>query len=124
MKNKFFDKYLGTKFNLCDSNGFYLGCMLPIYLLYPDSYRFIKPNEGFTPQFILKNILNYCTIIDIDRMKFGDFIITKFRGQFHFFLFVEGKKFVHIQENGTLEYTDINFRNQSSRILGVFTVNG
>jgi hypothetical protein len=115
--NNFYDKYLGTKFKHQDEEGNYLGCLLPIYLLYPKSFRF-KPSEKYLNEvYIFKNISKEFTRVDYPS-NFGDVVITKNFGNFHFFVFVDSKHYAHISEDRDLQYMDI--RVIKNKVIGVY----
>jgi hypothetical protein len=117
----FFDKYIGTQFQEVDENGNYLGCLLPVYLLYPKAYRF-KPTDNFSDlKYIYKNILDDGEKINY-ASNFGDVVIVKFFGHFHFFVFIEPNKYVHISPNTRLCYTSIE--RMKNNIIGTYRYKG
>lgn len=117
----FFDKYIGTEFQEVDNNGNYVGCLLPVYLLYPNAFRF-KPTDNFLEtNYILKNILNDGTKIDY-ASNFGDVVVVRFFGNFHFFVFVTPDKYVHISPVTRLCYTSIE--RMKNNILGTYRYKG
>jgi len=117
----FFDKYIGTEFKEVDENGYYLGCLLPVYLLYPKAYRFKPTDNFFNETYILTNILKDGQKIDY-ASNFGDVIVIRFGPDYHFFVFIQPKKYVHITPRNRLCYTSIE--TMKHKIIGTYRYKG
>ena len=114
----FYDKYLGTKFHEVDEDGYYSGCLYPVYLIYPNAYKFKPTDDFFNEKYIFKNVIKDGVKIDYPS-NFGDVVVVKVFGQFHFFVFVEHKKYAHITKDMPLSY--VNIENiLKKRVIGCF----
>ncbi len=119
--NEFFDKYIDTPFRELDKDGNYFGCMMPAYLLYPNAFKF-KPEGAFNDRYILVNMIKYCKKLE-KASNFGDIVIIKNFGNYHFFVYVGDNKFVHMEKDKGLHYTRLTDYIKG-KIIGIFRYEG
>lgn len=119
MTQSFFDKYIGMKYTEYNEQGHYIGCLLPVYLLYPKApKRKISPNEFNTLLIFneFSKVFKHC----LKPEKFADIILFRQFGKFHIYVVVNANTSVHINRGKSLEYIHYDINRKDPRVIGVF----
>lgn len=82
-----------------------LGCVMPVYLLYPgiEKYEYIEDEEYFLPK-----VKKYFEKIDINNLKEGDLIIFSVKKWFHFCIYAGKGLIFHCTEEGKLRLSKLS----------------
>lgn len=112
------EKYLGTPYQREDEQGNYLGCLLPMYVLYPDVPRFPLP-EKEPMKFFYEEFKKYFKPINKRDIKKYDIIMARLpSGILHIAVYNGNNKV--IQTSRGIPLTQNNADLQDKRIIGVF----
>ncbi len=112
-------KLIGMPYEQLDSGGKALGCMLPVYLMYPEIPRYDwPPQESFTEYFI-GLLEKHGTRIPLEQMQSGDVIAIRALFNFlHVGVYIGNDEIVHCMAGESLEKCRLSLI--SRRIEGVF----
>lgn len=94
------EKNIGAKYN---ENS--MGCLSPLYLIYPSlpKYKFINDKDYFIPL-----IENFFKEKSIDDLKDGDLLMIKIREDYHFAIFNSPDFIFHCTEKSKLRKSKID----------------
>lgn len=98
-------KYVGEPYQKLDANGKALGCMMPVYMLYPDIPRYDWPKED--KQFadkVLALLKRHGNPVKIEEIKSGDVVaIRAFFNFLHIAVYVGNDIVVHCSPDNNME---------------------
>ena len=82
-----------------------MGCLSPVYLLYPNlpKYKFINDRSYFLPI-----IHNHCAEKTLTEINDGDLLMIKVRNDYHFAIFKSPDLIFHCTENAKLRLSKID----------------
>ena len=107
-------KQVGRKTQEFDSEGYYEGCLYPIYFLYPNIEKLnITPDlckNGY--KFGLEITKKYGKQIWINELKPGDVIIVRFNNTLHPAIYIGDNKIIHVFYDKTLVINNLDLFNQ------------
>lgn len=113
-------QYIGKKYCKLDKNGKAYGCMMPVYMLYPDIPHYDWPTEGKT---FVESVLTLLKIhghpVEPDKIKPGD--VVAFRMPFNFLhvgIYMGNDLIIHCMTGETMERCRFSFI--CRRLEGVF----
>ena len=96
---------IGTPYKMFDDKGFYLGCFMPIYEIYPDKprYKLRSNNDDKNFWYGIAKIKKHCTEIKPEELQKGDIIATRFKDELHVAVYYEYGKIIHVFKDHTLQ---------------------
>ena len=91
-------KQVGKKCDTYLNDGTYLGCIYPVYFLYPQipHYQLKYTDKKLNYIYGMECINNHCIEINKDDLKSGDMIAAKFKDELHFAIYYEFNKIIHV----------------------------
>lgn len=98
-------KKIGTPYKMFDENGYYLGCFMPVFELYPDKQRYKLRSNDDDKNFYygIAKIRKHCTEILKEELQAGDIIATRYRDELHVAIYWEYGKIIHVFKDHTLQ---------------------
>lgn len=113
-------EYVGAAYQKQDSAGNALGCLLPIYLLYPEAPRVPFPKGRNWQAQALAELCRYAQAVPLDARQPGDILafVMPF-GVLHFGVYLGKDEFAHCQQERCLEIVRLNLY-ECRRLKGVF----
>lgn len=109
----------GVTYRQLDNDGSALGCMMPVYMLYPDIPRYAWPDAQTFPETVLNLLKKHGQTIPESEMQPGD--VLAFRMPFnllHMGVYIGNDQIVHCMTNDTMEICRLSFIIR--RLEGVF----
>lgn len=113
-------QYIGNPYRKLDDNGKAFGCMMPVYMLYPEIPRYDWPEEGKTFAETVIQLLNkHGNPIKPDKMQPGDVVafLMPF-GFMHVGVYIGDDWIVHCMTGETMERCRLSFA--ARRLEGVW----
>lgn len=120
MKPKELVNFIGAEYRKLDDNGKAYGCMMPVYMLYPDIPRYDWPTEGkgFVESVLVLLRKHGCSVAEAD-IQPGDVVAFRMPfGFLHIGVYVGDDWIVHCMTDDTLERC--RFRQICRRLEGIF----
>lgn len=98
-------KEVGTPYKMFDDEGYYLGCFMPVFYLYPDKprYKMRSKDDDKNYWYGLAKIKEHCTEIKPEELQKGDIIVTRFKDELHVAIYYEFGKIIHIFKDHSLQ---------------------
>jgi hypothetical protein len=98
-------KNIGKKYAKFDKDGLALGCVMPVYLLFPDAkrYEFIDNID-----FILEKLKLDFNVIEKKELKEGDVIVFSYKRFNHLSIYAGNDRIFHCTENNTLQLSRLS----------------
>jgi hypothetical protein len=114
--------FVGQRYRRCDENGKALGCMMPLYLAFPEEngeLRFDWCEIKDMEQYMTSLFNQYCVKIDIGNLQPYDFLLMKMPFQyFHVGIYLGNGEVLHCQESTGTEIIRLSL--VKNRIRGVY----
>lgn len=111
--------HIGTPYQQLDNNGNALGCMLPIYLLYPEIPRYPWPPQDNFINYFMGLLSKHGDLIPIEEIQVGDVVaIRALFGFLHVGVYIGNDKIVHCMTGDSLEKCRLS--PLTRRLKGVF----
>lgn len=110
-----------TEYTKLDENGKALGCMLPVYLAYPEEegkLRFEFPSGHTNMKEYMLNLFDtYCQRVDVNDLQEGDIVAINMPfGLFHVGVYLGGNDIIHCTQNTGMELISLSkYRNRIER---------
>ena len=112
-------KCVGQPYQRVDEKGKALGCMLPVYLLYPNSPRFKWPPRYKLGGFMEQQFDKHATKIDIQDIQPGDVVLIKlFEGLLHPAVYLGNDKVAHCLDSTGIQLSRLS----PMRVKGVYRI--
>lgn len=97
-------KHIGSPYRQRDEDGMALGCMKPIYLLYPDIPRYPWPKGKDCSDKFLELVQKHGQYIDQEFMQPGDVLVFRLPCRWrHAGVYMGGGDFMHCDRNAGME---------------------
>lgn len=110
---------VGRPYERVDENGKALGCMLPVYLLYPDSPRFKWPPRYKLGSFMEEQFEKHAKKIEIKDIQPGDVVLIKlFEGLLHPGVYIGNDKIAHCLDSTGIQLSRLS----PVRVKGVYRI--
>lgn len=117
-------QYIGAKYRKLDENGKALGCMMPVYMLYPDIPHYDWPDDkkGFAES-VLALLKKHCHPVNQEDMQPGDLVAFRMPfGFLHIGVYLGDDWIVHCMTGETMERCRLSYI--CRRLEGVFRWEG
>ena len=112
-------KCVGQPYQRVDEKGKALGCMLPVYLLYPNSPRFKGPPRYKLGVFMEQQFDKHATKIDMKDIQPGDVVLIKlFEGLLHPAVYLGNDKVAHCLDSTGIQLSRLS----PMRVKGVYRI--
>lgn len=123
MKPEDLKHYVGKEYQKLDDKGFALGCLTPIYLLYPDAPRFYFPIGINWADGALNHFKKYCDQIDIKNIQSGDIVLFNIpKGRIHASIYIGNDLIVQCVAEQAMQMNRLT--QYSKRINSIFRYRG
>lgn len=115
-------KLVGQRYQKFDTEGNYINCFSPVYLMYPNCPRFKKPKSNKCFEYALLKVKKYCTEIQKEKMQPFDIIVFfKLFRAMHIGIYLGDGLILHCAMSG--KYEIIKLTKYWEYIKGVFRYN-
>lgn len=113
-------QYVGKEYAKLDENGKALGCMMPVYMLYPDIPRYEWPEEGKSfADSVMELLSRHGEKISIESILPGDVVaIRAFFGYMHIGVYLGNDLVIHCSPDNNMESFRLSLVRRS--VKGVF----
>ena len=110
---------VGQPYKRVDDNGKALGCMAPVYLLYPNAPRFKWPPRYKLGEVMEQKFEKYATKIELKDIQPGDIVLIKlFEGLLHPAVYIGNDRIAHCLDSTGIQLSRLS----PVRIKGVYRV--
>jgi cell wall-associated NlpC family hydrolase len=87
------------KYSKYDSEGKALGCMAPVYAMYPNGPRFEHPEDKNLKEYVLKLLNSNCDKKELKDIEVGDIVALNMPfGFFHVAIYIGDDYIIHCSE--------------------------
>lgn len=112
-------KCVGMPYRQLDKDGNALGCMLPIYLLYPEIPKYAWPPQDNFIDYFMNLLSKHGDLIPIEEIQIGDVVaIRALFGFLHVGVYIGNDEIIHCMTGDSLEKCRLS--QFSRRINGIF----
>lgn len=115
---------IGTLYRRVDEQGYILGCLLPMYLLYPQlpRYRWEEiQKDKYWRNFCFREFKKYLKEVPLEEIKKGDIILFWMpRGAFHLGICAGNDEMFHCWQSGKMELVKMSTYCFHKRLEGVY----
>ncbi|MBU2703693.1 hypothetical protein Ga0466249_004841 [Sporomusaceae bacterium BoRhaA] len=113
-------QYIGKEYSKFDDEGKAYGCMMPVYMLYPEIPRYDWPEEGkYFAESVLALLKKHGCPIKLDEIKSGDVVAFRMPfGFLHIGVYMGDDWIVHCMTDETMERCRFSYAIR--RLDGVF----
>jgi hypothetical protein len=111
-------KLVGTPYQMETPDGNYLGCFMPVYLLFPDAPRYVLPTDDPAVNYAygLSKILRECVKVERSDLQAGDIIACQFNNELHVGVMINKNEVIHVFRGHTLQIDRLSSRFLQIRI--------
>jgi len=98
-------KQVGRPYEMFNEDGTYQGCFYPAQFLYPDKprYKLRSDDDDKNYHYGMAKLRKHCRVIDVEELKAGDVIATRFKNELHIAIFMPFGRIIHVFRNNTLQ---------------------